>query len=299
MTKSTNTLIQPSVCAVVTTFSPDKGFPDRIAGIQAQVQSVVIVDDGASVKTKEQLTRWFVGIHPEIVLLHHAANRGVAAALNTGLDWALSKGFTYALLLDDDSLIAPEMVGRLVAAFDDDLNQLPAIVGISYRCPGEGLQDRASQQLKEVYAVITAGCMIPLKIYQLVGPFREELFIDYVDFEYCLRARLRGVQIRQYEDVGMIQSIGQIQKTAWGELRSVHSPSRTYYFFRNSFAVAREYACLFPGFVLWVGWQQLKTLVKIAFFMRPKRLYWSAVLHGWADGLACRLGRISDDIVMP
>ena len=296
MTKTISHQAQPNVCAVVTTFSPDEGFPDRIAKIQAQVQCVVIVDDGAYAVSKERLTRWFVGMHPGIELLHHATNRGVAAALNTGLERAGAMGFTYAVLFDDDSTIAPGMVGRLVAAFDNDPNQMPAIVGISYSCAGEGSQDRASGQFKEVPTVITAGSMIPLKIFQLVGPFREELFIDYVDIEYCLRARLLGVQIRQCLEVGMVQPIGQSQKTAWGELRSVHSPARTYYYFRNSLAIVREYAWRFPGFAIWAGWQQFKTLVKIIFFMRPKRSYLRAMLHGWADGWACRFGRIPDDI---
>lgn len=97
MTKTFNNQSQPKVCAVVTTFSPDEGFPDRIARIQAQVQVVVIVDDGASAVSRERLMRWFVGVHPEIVLLHHATNRGVAAALNTGLEWAGAMGFTYAV----------------------------------------------------------------------------------------------------------------------------------------------------------------------------------------------------------
>src|SRR3989339_1958761 len=93
----------PNVCAVVTTFTPDEGFPDRIARIQAQVQGVVIVNDGATVVSEARLTRWFSGMNPRIVLLHHATNRGVAAALNTGMEWAGSMGFTYAVLFDDDS----------------------------------------------------------------------------------------------------------------------------------------------------------------------------------------------------
>jgi rhamnosyltransferase len=299
MTKRINNQRQPKVCAVVTTFRLDEGFPDRIARIQAQVESVVIVDDGASIESKARLKRWFDGMHPGIVLLHHVSNRGVAAALNTGLEWAGARGFTYAALFDDDGLIAPGMVGRLVAAFDNDLNQMRAIVGISYSAPSkEGSQEGASEQLKKVSTVITAGSMIPLKIFQHVGPFREELFIDYVDHEYCLRARLRGVWIRQCAEVGMVQPIGQRQKTAWGELRSVHSPARTYYFFRNSLAIAREYFWRFPGFTIWIGWQQFKTLVKIIFFMQPKRLYWSAMIRGWADGWAGRFGRISDDIIV-
>ena len=284
------------VCAVVTTFCPDDGFPDRIVRIQGQVQGVIIVDDGASEGNEVRLKGWFEG-RPEIVLLHHASNRGVAAALNTGLELAGNMGYTYALLLDDDSLVAQGMVAGLIAALEDDPNQMPAIVGTSYSLPGKVSDAMTSDLLKEVPSIITAGSLIPLKIFASVGPFREELFIDYVDHEYCLRARSQGVRILQCEKVGMEQPMGQTQKTAWGELRSVHSQSRTYYYFRNSFVVAREYAWQFPEFLIWVAWQQFKTLVKILFFMRPKRQYWRAMLRGLADGWAGRLGRITDGVL--
>jgi rhamnosyltransferase len=294
--KTINIQSQSSTCAVVTAFSPDDGFPDRIARIHAQVQCVIIVDDGASDVTGVRLTRWFEGL-PGIVLLHHASNRGVAAALNSGLELAGTMGFTNALLLDDDSVVASGMVAGLIAALEGDPNQLPAIVGTGYNSPGNVSDAVTSDRLKVVPSIITAGSLIPLKVFVYVGPFREELFIDYVDHEYCLRARTKGVRILQCEEVGMEQPIGQAQKNAWGELRSVHSQARTYYFFRNSFVVAREYIWKFPEFSIWVCWQQFKTLVKILFFMRPKRQYWRAMLRGLSDGWACRLGRISDGVL--
>jgi rhamnosyltransferase len=133
-----------------------------------------------------------------------------------------------------------------------------------------------------------------LSVFQAVGPFREELFIDYVDHEYALRARSCGVRILRCEGIGMEQPIGETHLTPFGHLRSTHSPVRTYYFFRNSLAIALEYASRFPSFALWIGWQQFKTLVKVALFLQPKVQYLRAVRRGWMDGIAGRLGRMPD-----
>jgi len=37
--------------------------------------------------------------------------------------------------------------------------------------------------------VITSGSLLPLATYADIGPFREEFFIDFVDTDYCFRAR--------------------------------------------------------------------------------------------------------------
>lgn len=284
-----------SVCTVVTAFDPDSDFPERIALVKQQVHSVIIVNDAATTEIESRLTRWFAG-EAGVILLNHATNRGVAAALNTGLNLALTLGFRHALLLDEDSVVSPGLVADLVASLDTVPDGESAMAGIRYLTPGKPIPSHDSSEIVEAASIITAGSLLPLSVYLRVGPFREELFIDYVDHEYCLRARTSGVRVLQCETVGMIQPVGHTLKTACGELRSVHSPFRTYYFFRNSLVVAREYFWRFPGFSVWTLWQQGKTLVKIALFLRPKRQYLRAVLRGWSDGWACRLGRIDDGI---
>ncbi len=286
-----------NVCAIVTTYSPDDGFPDRIAKIQSQVQCVVIVNDSASAKIKERLARWFTGM-PCIVLMHQETNRGIAAALNTGMEWAGTMGFAYAILFDDDSIISPGMVNKMVSIFEKHPNYMSSIVAVSQNFKGKASPNEITYQVKEVSSVITAGSMIPLEVFQTIGLFREELFIDYVDHEYCLRAKLKGVRILECVGASIGQPIGQSQKTALGELRSIHSPLRNYYFFRNSFAVACEYFWRFPEFAIWSMWQQFKGLVKILFFLRPKRQYLLAMILGWRDGCVCRFGRIPDDVRM-
>lgn len=48
-------------------------------------------------------------------------------------------------------------------------------------CPEKGI-------LPDAVMAIASGTLISRAVYQAVGGMRDELFIDYVDWEYCLRA---------------------------------------------------------------------------------------------------------------
>jgi rhamnosyltransferase len=277
------------ICAVITTFRPEAGFPDRVARTLSQVGGVIIVDDGASAENVSQLAGWFAGV-PGVVLLHNPGNLGVAAALNRGLEQARAGGFRFALLLDDDSSLAPGIVEHLLAAYAACPE--PSLLGIGYgRSSGS-----EGQGLRPVTSLITAGTLLPLELYRRIGPFREDLFIDYVDHEYALRARALGVRLFLSQRLGMEQPIGETRQAAGLTLKSVHSPVRTYYFFRNASVVLSEYFVRFPRFSLWILWQQVKTAVKIILFLDGKPRYLKAMVQGWADHWRGRLGRIPENL---
>ena len=78
----------------------------------------------------------------------------------------------------------------------------------------------------------------------MIGAFREEFFIDSVDYDYCLRARSRGFRVIKLCRVGMIHSLGEAEQNDIGPLKvytTNHNPMRRYYMFRNSTVLAREY----------------------------------------------------------
>ena len=52
-----------------------------------------------------------------------------------------------------------------------------------------------NQILEDVSIVITSGALYNLKAYPKIDPFRDDFFIDYVDIEYCLRAKQNGYNI--------------------------------------------------------------------------------------------------------
>src|SRR4029077_10638173 len=120
------------VCAVVVTYHPDHDFPARLNRIVPQVAATFIVDNGSSDAEMTMLRGLAAG--GTITLACNLENLGVATALNIGVRRAIALGFTWALLLDQDTEVAHDWVERLVAthASCPDGDRI-AIVGSRFR----------------------------------------------------------------------------------------------------------------------------------------------------------------------
>jgi rhamnosyltransferase len=91
---------------------------------------------------------------------------------------------------------------------------------------------------------MTSGNLLNLSAYQVVGPFLDELFIDFVDVEFCLRLRQKGFLVVQANRAILKHNLGNITnvKILFKQLRtSNHSPLRRYYITRNRFFVWNKY----------------------------------------------------------
>jgi len=70
----------------------------------------VVVDNASTDDTLTSIARDF----PEVQVIANAANKGFGAANNQGITWALQQGADYIFLLNQDTWIFPDTVGRLV-----------------------------------------------------------------------------------------------------------------------------------------------------------------------------------------
>src|SRR5438105_13870382 len=95
-------------CAIVVTFRPDRDFSERLAEITPHAHEIVIVDNGSGAEFLPILEN--ARRVTTAVLISNGENRGQAAALNQGVEFALSRSFGWALLLDQDSRILPELL---------------------------------------------------------------------------------------------------------------------------------------------------------------------------------------------
>src|SRR5689334_7981964 len=83
---------------------------------------------------------------------------------------------------------------------------------------------------------IAAGCVISRQLVQKIGFPRADLFLDFTDFEYCLRARSNGFQIAIVSAAKIDHDIGDARRVHFlgsNRVCSNHSPFREYYFARN------------------------------------------------------------------
>lgn len=289
------------VCAIAVTYHPDAEFPERFARVLRQVGRLVIVDNGSS-EAEVLLLQKFAD-NPSITLLPNFANLGIASALNSGIYRAGVLGFKWVLLLDQDSCVDDHMVQTLIsvqAAFPD--RDRLAVIGSGYRDADEASQDpadnvddeRHDDGWEEAESVITSGSLIPLGSHAVIGPFREEFFIDYVDTEYCFRARARGYRVIRTKRPTMRHGIGAISRhrVLWFNKWTFNHPAdRRYYIARNDTVLLREYGHYALG--MWalksLG-RSVRLCKRIALYEDGKIRKIAAVAQGWWDGIRGHMG---------
>ncbi len=288
------------VCAVVTTFRPDVGLPDRVGRLRFQVGAVVVVDDSGTSANDEVLNDLAV-VCPDVMVRRHPANRGIAAALNTGVQAAASLGYDWVLTLDDDTVVRPAMIERLLEAWSAIETAGPpiAIMGMSFverGAPDSAVwpDDTRPVGWREKRGIITSGSLFRVDAYRRIGGFREEFVIDGVDYDFCLRARALGYRVIKLDAVGMAHSLGETSRCMVGPWRietTNHSPLRRYYAARNSTVLLTEHARRDPAYAVAVAVFQVKTAMLVLLFEADRWLKLRAMLRGTADGLQRRLGK--------
>lgn len=193
-------------------------------------------------------------------------NRGLAAALNAGIDLAKASGATRVLLLDQDSRPTASMAQDLCAVFDRAIQAglKPAAVGpLHVDIKGKGAPSHRPpnyEEWREVQTIITSGTILSMDAIQNVGLMWPQLFIDQIDHEWCFRAHALGWSILEVPSIEMKHDLGDSGIQVFGKFKGVHrSPIRHYHIIRNTLALLRISGI--PS--RWRTFEAFKTLYRI------------------------------------
>jgi rhamnosyltransferase len=278
------------VAAVVVLYYPDSDVYKNIVSYLEQVDLIILVDntDEPAVELIEKLAN-----NAKVFPIINHCNLGVAAALNMGAREAISRGYKFLLTMDQDSYAAPEMVEVLKGYFINQGNQL-AIASPFHLTAIDETPDSVSPSFNEVETVWTSGNLLLLSAYQAVGPFEEDLFIDFVDHEYCLRLKRYGYRVIQSYRAILHHTIGNcLEKKRILTIPLIishHSPVRRYYITRNRFWVREKY--LEYKRFCWIDRRRfLAELVNILFFEAQKFEKYKMVFRGYMDYRSGRMGK--------
>ena len=284
------------VAAVVTAFDPGPGLSTVVASVLGQVAVVVVVDDGSTSAAADRALATCAALGCTVI--RHRDNRGVAAALNSGVAQAISAHaeLTDVLTLDQDSVVPAGYVRAALAA-REAAQRVGLHVGMVAPEHVAGLPSRARSGHGGTLLggePIQSGLLVPVDVLRSVGPFDESLFIDGVDSDFYLRGLdadllvvlARGTALGHRLGRGHpVRFLGRSLVRRGVPVELTHAqPFRYYFLSRNRIALVRAHGRRHPR---WATGQLLglaRHLVLVLALVpgRGERARW--VLRGIRDG---------------
>lgn len=301
----------PRVVSVTVAFNPDPArLAEQLRALRGQVDEIVILDNASEQRVEEALASHLNKNGTPLKFITLDRNEGVARGFNIGARHATESGARFVLLLDDDSIPAPDMVEALLAGYRESTG-----LGESVAAVGPRVNDRRNPheypfiRLGWLYNphvrcgddgtgvvacdfLISSGCLIPLDAFVRVGEFDEALFIDSVDLEWCSRARSRGLGLYGVCAATLDHRLGDRRRVFLSFIKLVvHSPTRIYYMTRNRLLLyGRPYMPL-----KWKVKDFLRALAKFGatvLLIPPRAEYARMTLRAILDAAAHRGGKL-------
>ncbi|GAA1984891.1 hypothetical protein GCM10009777_18570 [Microbacterium pumilum] len=295
--------------SVVTAFAPTADLLDNLRVLVEQVDQVVVVDDGSGPGYDDVLAA-ATSLGARVVRLPE--NLGIAAALNAGVAALLEPDAAREpdgiVFFDQDSRIGPGFVRSLTAA-----HVAAARAGIPVAATAPEFFAGVSQAHGErdghllSRQPIQSGLLVSAVAVGVVGPFRDDLFIDLVDTEYTMRAEAHGFVTIAARGLDLPHALGRrVALSPFGRVVrvpggqpigfTVSAPFRYYYRARNRVVVNRAYRRRRPFAVARATVLEWRHYVIVWFAVRERRRFAAILRAGRADGRRGRLGRIPDAV---
>ncbi len=257
---------------------------------------MVVVDNGSNCDELNPLrvATQGSGIH----LIENGENLGIAEALNQGVRWAMSSDYPWVILFDQDSRITDGFMECMFAAWGVPITRVRAYVSIhpKYVHPETGLEHRVERAPDGGPIIsITSGALMPIWVFDKIGGFASEYFIDWVDIEYCYRIRAAGFFIADSSDAVLLHASRVIQS---------HFPSLVFTFDPDTIARSGGITCrgivwryigsIFACFQLWIlksMWESVRGTIKGLIVEDDRTIKFRNFILGTWDGLAAKMGK--------
>jgi GT2 family glycosyltransferase len=280
-----------------------------------KLDEVIVVNNASTDGTLNLLATEY----PGVTVLDLPVNGGVGGGYAAGLAYAaLTKKYDWVWLFDQDSVPSVDGLERLLGGLEHlgSSAENTAILapvcmhsGTKLPCPGFSWNGGrmvpvfgdSRKPIILVDMVVSSGSLVRRRAIEAVGLPRSDFFMDFVDYEHCLRLRRHGFEIAVVRDSHLDHVLGSPSKfkilgrtTFWTD----HAPWRVYYRFRNEVFIVWQYypKWINKGFTLC---RLVRYAVALLLFGKQKVECLGMMYRGFLDGRVGRLGiRFSESHVV-
>lgn len=237
-----------NIAACVILYNPKIEDLQNITSYLSKVNKLYVYDNSAT-----KLESSFINENEKINYFWDGENQGISIRLNQAAKKALSDGYDKLLTMDQDSSFLEENIDKYFRDIENFKGaENVANFGLEYnkvdiKC------DSNKIIYEEVDHLITSCSVINLNLFEKIGGFDENLFIDGVDIDYCYASMKNGYKNIQFKNNFFKHSLGEpVRRGSISSLylikknRVIHSPLRVYYMYRNVLYLEKKYNSDFP-----------------------------------------------------
>jgi GT2 family glycosyltransferase len=177
--------------------------------------SILVIDNGS----KNDSLSYLIDKCPSVNIIKNKTNIGFAAANNIGLKRAISNNFSYAILLNNDTIVTPTAISELIRVMDKspdvslgtgqirmypEKNKIWYAGGKLIHWRGLAVHllfnknvEKARLQKDPQYVTFISGCYLCIRLCSIakLGVLDERFFIYLEDVEYSDRAIKKGYKM--------------------------------------------------------------------------------------------------------
>jgi rhamnosyltransferase len=266
--------------AVVVLYNPNESIITNISSYIDTVRCVYIIDNSDS---SNEAIFSDVAFQNKVKYIFNNGNKGIATALNIGCQLAIEHGMQWALTMDQDSNFLNFNEKIISFVLNGDVKV--ALYYPNYIIEGQ-VYDKYIKENNEPIVVMTSGNLIDLKVYTELGGFEDQLFIDYVDIDYCLKLKKQGYKIANLPGANLNHELGQSEHKTFFSFKGIvtnHSSLRRYYITRNRLYVRKKYRSISKVFYKTETKVFINDLLKIILFEKDKVAKFKSIIKGYSD----------------
>ena len=274
---------------VVVLFKPDDKMFENINSYLGDLKKLYIVDNTPGGDFNDRFKD-----NKKIKYIPLKENKGIAYALNVGAKEAIKDGADWLLTMDQDSSFEKGALKDMKSfiEFANNNPYLEKIIGVKADNIGIVSPFHITERTKlekptgidRPLVVMTSGNLVNLKAYKKVKGFKDWLFIDCVDFDFCLNLRRHGYEVIQTNFARLQHSLGNTKEIDFLNKKvfaDYHSSFRRFYITRNRHYLYDLYHEDFPVYTELELGRTKKELLKIWLFEKNKIKKTRAIYRGY------------------
>ena len=266
------------IAGVVVLYNPDDNVGKNIGSYLNNIDRLYVIDNSRH-KNDNLLQNIY-----KIKYIFNNKNLGIATALNIGAKEAIKDGYDFLLTMDQDSKFSSNNLDNMILWLSKNMSDDIGLISPRHIINVE--QQEPKKDIEYPLTVMTSGNIINLKAYEKIGGYKDFLFIDSVDFEYCLNLIDHNYKVIQLNKIELKHELGNIktEKFLWRNItHSNHNHIRRYYITRNSLYVGKKYKDKYPEFYKRVKREIGRDIIKIILLEKDKYKKLKNMIRGYID----------------